>query len=640
MKKTIISLILAILTPLFVFAAIPDLYMNQVGFNGNIENTSGSVKIIAKSGSSYTLVNGNISDVDVSGTGSVIFSQCNITGFIKLSGTTQVSFINCNITGSDADNKYLINIADMLQGSSFSMINTVFSDPSNATIYGLETSANITITGSAERLCGNQSYPIKTINLQDAKSTSLRMNQYVYVRTLNLTGINNTLAGQMATDPNYSWNNWNVLGNASEGGIILDNSKAVAININNTRIKSISLKNSTLCESVSITGGTNLLNVDASNCNITSAVINMNSGSSAILDLSNNKLGVGSQTSGRWIEASFPVEVMYSEPVSETRPTPSAGASYSVYSDIQGPQVLGLVCETCGGAGKLESGSHQETIIHYKAEIEACTDENGNVLWVEKNAQGQAIGTVAMLKEYADQNNILVTPLLPGYALESNPQIEYDHTILFAEPYEVEETVIDYETCSICNGAGGEGIPKWTATCTTYSYVTGGSLTINGQTIKTSYYDSRTGNANFDLTNNMNGVNMRIKLNGNSICYTFRLEPAIYYGTHQESISCYFGDIPYGATVLEVSSATPPHDDYRFLFPGDANYGIECYVSLNGNTITLQKEDSWGGASFTAEKAPAGNGSVKIYRRVWTLHMENNKQACREVVAKIYPYGK
>ena len=638
MKKTIISLILAILTPLFVFAAIPDLYMSQVGFNGNIENTSGSVKIIAKAGSSYTLVNGNISDVDVSGTGSVIFSQCNITGFIKLSGTTQVSFINCNITGSDANNKYLIDIAGMLQGSSFSMINTVFSDPANVTIYGSYTSANMTITGSADRLCGNQSYPIKTINLQYARSTSLRMNQYVYVRTLNLAGTNNTLAGQMATDPNYSWNNWNVLGNASEGGIILDNSEAVAININNTRIKSISLKNSSSCESVSITGGTNLLNVDASNCNITSAVINMNSGSSATLNLSNNKLGVGSQTSGRWIEASFPVEIMYSEPVSETRPAPSAGASYSVYSDIQGPVVLGLVCETCGGAGKLETGSHQETVIHYKAEVEACADGNGNILWVEKNAQGQAVGTVAILKGYADQNSIPVTPLLPGYALEKN--IEYDHTTLFAEPYEVEETVIDYQTCPTCNGAGGEGIPKWTATCTTYSYVTGGSLTINGHAIKTSYYDTRKGNGSFDLTNNMNGTNMHIKLNNNDICYTFRLEPAIYYSTHQESISCYFGDVPYGATVLEVSSATPPHDDYSFILPGDANYGIECYVSLNGNAITLPKEDYWEGGYFTAEKAPAGNGSVTIYRRVWTLHMENNKQNCREVVVKIYPYGK
>jgi len=646
MKKTIILLILAILTPLFVFAAIPDLYMSQVGFNGNIENTSGSIKIIAKTGSSYTLVNGNISDVDVSGTGSVIFSQCNITGFIKLSGTTQVSFINCNITGSDADNKYLIDIRGMTSGSSFSMINTVFSDPSNVTIDGYGTYANVTITGSADRLCGNQSYPIKKINLYDAKSTSLRMNQYVYVRTLDLSKTNNTLAGQMATDPNYSWNNWNVLGNVSEGGIILNESKATAININNSRIKSISLKDSTTIESISIIGSTNLLNVDASNSpgngKISSATITMNSGSSATLNLANNRLG-SSSSSGRWVEDSFPIETR-SLPVSESQPAAVAGAYYTTYSNVQGPFVEGFICEHCNGAGKFETGSHQEERIYYKAEIEACTDEDGNVLWVEKNAQGQAVGTVAVLKEYADQNNISVTPLVSAYALEKN--IDYDHTILYAEPYVVMETVIDYTPCEVCEGAGTSGAQTWTATCTIHSYAIGGTLTINGTSIYTYFCSTGRTSGSFDFVSQWNGINTNVFLNGNGICYRLGICGAAAWHTHSLSASCRYMNVPDGAVVFEADPSNAPAQDANKW--GNGGYTYSSYASVNGIRIGFPKEGYYGGEQITSDRVGSNvNGSIYLYQNTdgasGSLGIKccnDNDEVSRSSTITIWPYGK
>lgn len=641
MKKTIISFILAILTPLFVFAAIPDLYMSQVGFNGNIENTSGSVKIIAKAGSSYTLVNGNISDVDVSGTGSVIFSQCTITGTIKLSGVTQVSFINCEITGSDTVNEYLIDISKMTSGSAFSMINTRLSDPSHVTIYGEKTSANLTITGSADRLCGNQSYPIKTINLYEAHSTSLRMNQYVYVKTLDLTKTNNTLAGQMATDPNYSWNSWNILGNAAEGGIILDGSSATAININNSRIKSISLKDSSTIESISIIGGTNLLNVDASNSKgtgiISSATITMNSGSSATLNLANNKLG-SSATSGKWVDETFDIET-HTLPVSESKPAASAGAYYLTYANIERLPDTNFTCETCGGTGQVPTGTTQVPVEHFKPEVEACADENGNVLWVEKNAQEQAVGTVAITKVYADQNNIPVTPLLPTYALEK--AIEYDHTILFAEPYIEMETVTTYATCEDCKGQGGSGVQTWTATCTQHTYVVGGSLCINGNNITTSY--SSTGRSGSDtinrFANEWNGININTNLSGNSICYTVGLKERVSSFTEQINISCYFGKIPSGATVLRANQSSAPAPDNYAWFNG--NYEFDCYVSMNGYRINFPKEGQYYGDNMTSEKAPSGVSTVVLYRRTWPYgnHWDDNDEACRAVSISIYPFG-
>ena len=326
MKRIVICMLLLV-SAACLFAAIGDVVLANVGFNGSVgpvgkdESHRSKVTIEGLAGSSYKIEtlgqqsNNWIGEVRLSGDGTIEFKDCDITGPITITGNVAVTFTNCrlqsevNCSGHTAGNLTFSNtrIASIRVGGSHAIeIKTA------STLYG-DVTALDGFSGSFSMLDSNfQNSPVLDFNwrpvtqfsvvrtagdigeikLANAGLTSFALQQDSgTMGKLDLSGNDNASVRSQITARKNTWavTDLNISGCGFTGAFEIDNTDIVKLDLSgNTGITSLTVNSGHR-------GSNNLKDLNASDCAITSADINMITDSAnpqSVLNLAGNRLSL------------------------------------------------------------------------------------------------------------------------------------------------------------------------------------------------------------------------------------------------------------------------------------------------------------------------------------------------------------
>lgn len=319
MKRAIIILLVTLLTTVGIFAEIPSLTLKNVGFNGTIETVGkegipAPVKILdSPSTSSYTLIGAYISTLELSGSGTVILEGCTVKEKTKISGSVEVTFK----TSTDHPTSQVGEIE--LSGSAkLELKDTKLTgDVSGAITYSgtfkmdggsFQGTRNFIFTASkltSFEILNNPTGSIGKVDLFGCTVlTKFSLNSTGTISEIDLSGVNVKTSANNSQIPKHLFgfsgtpakvDTWNVttLKMADSGltsSFSIDNSHIVNLDISGNEGLTGSLY-----INKEIGSGSRLKSLNASGCQVTSAEINMLTGSDCTLNLSGNRLGLNSE---------------------------------------------------------------------------------------------------------------------------------------------------------------------------------------------------------------------------------------------------------------------------------------------------------------------------------------------------------
>lgn len=370
--RRIIILCALLFSAALAFAGLGNITLTNVGFNGDIgpvgsdatEEGRSWVKIQGKEGSVYRIKpsggqsKNHISEVNLSGSGTVEFHDCDIEGPITILGDVTVSFIRCtlqsevNASGHSSgkltfsgttipslrvggNHEIVINTASTLKGNvkaetgftgKFTMTDSNF-------LTGTAPDLNFKEKGLTSFVVRNNSGNIGKVLLNDTGLTTFTLQNSGSIGEIDLTRVNNSNVRSTIADCKDAWNV--AVLKISECGLTgafsIDNAAIGDLDISNNEITSLTVN--------ADHHSNNLKILDASGNSIASADIWMITDSSnpkSTLNLSGNRLGSSGSLE------TYIVSTLRNQ-TSDSRPTSSTGTDcgvvYHRYSNISQEEI-------------------------------------------------------------------------------------------------------------------------------------------------------------------------------------------------------------------------------------------------------------------------------------------------------------
>lgn len=541
MKRLILFLVICLIS-LPVFARIGDIKLDNVQFNGRIENIGTSTKpsdvtiLRSPDGSKYIISGSYINNLTIGGSGTFVISNCTIWGQVVIKDNPKVYIgykdipTSTNSNVDDENTKTILHVVDdeskivpaaingrEMKGGEVYIGRAYVSTPDKFTIDFQGSGITVASINKHWDSHYTYSYPmgtgsasvskhLKAIDFKNCTSlTTFVLCAGLYVRKLDLSGCT-SLGKSVLTDNSLSMasaSRWDITGTENGEGLFLQEMGISGeLELANNKIYRIDLSdNNVENKTMQLTlSGNNLRYVKASGSSITYANITMDAtNNQPVLDLSDNKLS--ENTTVEWTVVNTEKDHITMGDTAPSDFVEKNGIRY--YNENPRKDTTWITCQTCGGDGWVMRGGGDE--IYEEVPVEEVSARDYDL----KNTYPNGYWGTEVVWHFGQEYRVFHTG---------------------------EVTSGTGEPCEVCCNPDGsmkwpsqgyvEAAPCWYSTLVTKKETTDLGLVINGKQIHTKYNGG--GNVDgtvlsdlyMDFASEWDGLSaLNVDLRNNGICY-------------------------------------------------------------------------------------------------------------------------